>query len=285
MARPKKKGLDYFPVDVDIFEDEKIFDVQNDYGPLGEVIYIRLLCLVYRNGYYYKFESLDNLAAMIIRSVGNRWAKDKKTVKDVILYLAEINLFSSELMHRNVITSRSIQERYLLAVERRRSKIEEYSLLEKNDSQEALLSAPENQIAATQTQVNVTETPVNVSDNPTKKSKVNEIKLNERKEDRKAYIPDSRLSALYNLSREQYEKLVSMSSSSVIDRYIDKIIEWQDCSGKMCRNPFETITKWISEDNSVKKSEPPKDTGKDTSYDLDEFEKYAMTFNPNLKEQ
>lgn len=78
MARPKKKGLEYFPLDVDIFEDDKLFDVQNDYGPLGEIIYIRLLCLVYRNGYYYQFESLDKLAAMMIRSIGNRWTKGQK---------------------------------------------------------------------------------------------------------------------------------------------------------------------------------------------------------------
>ena len=177
MARPKKKGLEYFPLDVDIFEDDKLFDVQNDYGPLGEIIYIRLLCLVYRNGYYYQFESLDKLAAMMIRSIGNRWTKDKKTVKEVILYLAKINLFSSELMHRNVITSRSIQERYLLAVERRQSKIEEYNLLEKNDFHEGLLSAPQNPITVTETLIDATKTSINVSDNPIKESKVNKSKV------------------------------------------------------------------------------------------------------------
>lgn len=142
MARPRKKGLDYFPLDTDIFEDEKFFDLQNEYGPLGEVIYIRLLCLVYKNGYFYKFESLDKLSAMMIRSVGNRWARDKKTVKDVISYLAKINLFSAELMQRNILTSRSIQERYLAATERRQSKIEEYCLLEKKTFRRVLKVYP-----------------------------------------------------------------------------------------------------------------------------------------------
>lgn len=181
MPRPRKKGLDYFPLDVDIFEDDKLFDVQNDYGPLGEIIYIRLLCLVYKHGYYYQFESIDKLAAMMIRSIGNRWAKDKKTVKEVILYLAKINLFSAELMHRNVITSRSIQERYLLAVERRQSKIEEYNLLEKNDFHEGLLSVPENPVSATLTNVSVAETPINVNSNATKESKEKKRKEKESK--------------------------------------------------------------------------------------------------------
>lgn len=174
MAKPRKKGLDYFSFDVDIFEDDKLFDVQIEYGPLGESIYLRLLCLVYKNGYYYKFESLDKLAAMMIKSIGNRWARDKKTVKEVILYLAKCNLFSSELMQRNVITSRSIQERYKLATERRQSNIEEYNLLEKNFFQEGLSGVPKNSVTVAETQVNVTETQVNVNNNTTKESKVNE---------------------------------------------------------------------------------------------------------------
>lgn len=74
MARPIKPGLEYFSLDVDIFEDDKIFDLQNEYGPLGEVIYLRLLCLIYKNGYYYRFDSLDKLAGLLIKSIGNRWA-------------------------------------------------------------------------------------------------------------------------------------------------------------------------------------------------------------------
>lgn len=75
MARPIKPGLEYFSLDVDIFEDDKIFDLQNEYGPLGEVIYLRLLCLIYKNGYYYRFDSLDKLAGLLIKSIGNRWAR------------------------------------------------------------------------------------------------------------------------------------------------------------------------------------------------------------------
>lgn len=176
MAKPRKKGIDYFSFDVDIFENEKLLDVQIEYGPLGESIYLRLLCLVYKNGYYYKFESLDKLAAMMIKSIGNRWARDKKTVKEVILYLAKCNLFSSELMQRNVITSRSIQERYKLATERRQSNIEEYNLLEKNFFQEGLTGVPKNSVTVAETQVNVAETQVNVNNNTTKESKVKESK-------------------------------------------------------------------------------------------------------------
>ena len=265
MARPKKKGLDYLPLDNDIFEDEKLFDVQNEYGPLGEVIYIRLLCLINKNGYYYQFKNLDTLAAMMIRSIGNRWARDKKTVKEIILYLAKINLFSEELMQRNVITSRGVQERYLKAVERRQSQIEEFNLLEKSDLQEGLLSAPKKQINVAETLVNAAETPINVINNPTKESRQKESKLKYMSSDGRSLISD-----------EKRQELVSMSDSLSVEKYIQKITDWQAKSGKKCGDPFTTIKNWIEQDS-------PKSKGKQTSYDLDEFEQYAMNFSLSQK--
>lgn len=260
MARPKKKGLDYFPLDVDIFEDDKLFDVQNDYGPLGEIIYIRLLCLVYKNGYYYQFENLDKLAAMVIRSIGNRWAKDKKTVKEVILYLAKINLFSAELMHRNVITSRSIQERYLLAVERRQSKIEEYNLLENSEYHEGLLNAPKNPVTVAESRINAAETSDNVSDNPTKESKVKKSKINESKADeittelseKNAETVESfGEHKLVKLTEKQYGSLCSDYGKEIITEYITKMDGWMFEKQKaVFKDDFDiTLRKWLSRDN------------------------------------
>ena len=52
MARPKKSGLSYFPLDVDFFEDPKIKILRARYGRDGIVFYIYLLCEIYRQGYY-----------------------------------------------------------------------------------------------------------------------------------------------------------------------------------------------------------------------------------------
>lgn len=156
MARPQKTGLDYFPLDVDYCEDEKLFDIQNEYGCLGEVIYLRLLCMVYKNGYYYKFECLDKLAAMLIRSIGNKWIGNRKIVKQVICALGDANLFDKGLLQANVITSGSIQRRYLKACERRQSL---------NGSLEYWIAEDANpKVSATKTRVNVAETRVNVAE-------------------------------------------------------------------------------------------------------------------------
>lgn len=178
MARPPKEGLDYFSFDVDIFEDDKLFDLQNEYGPLGEVIYFRLLCLVYKNGYYYKFESIDKLSRMLIKSIGNRWVRDKNVVSEVIPFLAECNLFSPELMRENVLTSQGIQRRFLKATGRRQRDTSKYWLLEKNDDSSGLITAPKNQIIAYNNSINVCNNSKNVNDNfpKVKESKVNESK-------------------------------------------------------------------------------------------------------------
>ena len=51
MPRPKKTGLDYFPFDVDYWDDFKIMDLLNEYGPLGTTIYEIVLSRVYKKGY------------------------------------------------------------------------------------------------------------------------------------------------------------------------------------------------------------------------------------------
>lgn len=235
MARPIKPGLEYFSLDVDIFEDDKIFDLQNEYGPLGEVIYLRLLCLIYKNGYYYRFDSLDKLAGLLIKSIGNRWARDKKAVKDVILYCAKCNLFSSELMQNNVITSRSIQLRYLKAKERNLPKIEEYSLLEKS-AQGGLKSASETPVNVAETPVIATETPVNVCNNPTKESKENKSK---GKESRTAAPPSP------SPTREQ---LVRKYGERAVSQYEQKYQSWQQRKGISGGISYARIAEWLIAD-------------------------------------
>ena len=43
MARPQKKGLDYFPLDVDIDQDDKIALIEAKHGAIGFAVIIKLL--------------------------------------------------------------------------------------------------------------------------------------------------------------------------------------------------------------------------------------------------
>lgn len=278
MARPKKKGLDYFPLDVGIFEDEKLFDVQEKYGPLGEVIYLRLLCLIYKNGYYYKFDSIDKLAAIVIRSIGNRWTRNKQAVKEVILYLAECNLFSSELMQRNVITARSIQQRYLKALERNQPEINEYSLIgEKTETDTGFVTVPENLISVAETPVFATETPVNAYNNDTKEkeSKVKESKVDERKGEE--IFPALISLAFVKLSSEQYTQLTARYPKHIVDDYIQRVDDYAKSKGRGYPDYAMVIARWIDQDVKSGKtslSEP--------SYDSDEWGKMVDSFDPSM---
>ena len=58
MARPKKTGLDYFPFDVDFFNDEKIEAISGEFGIKGEIVAIKLLAAIYRNGYFIEWSEM-----------------------------------------------------------------------------------------------------------------------------------------------------------------------------------------------------------------------------------
>lgn len=177
MARPKKAGLGYFPKDVDTWDDFKIMDLVNEYGPLGYCIYDIVRDEVYRNGYYLEV-SLDNLARLIVRKIGNRWIKEKGLVRQVIQYCADIGLFDNALLTQSVITSVGIQRRYSEVTVRNKVNTDKYWLLEKNEPQTALESAVKSGVSVTKTPVSATKTPVSATFIPQKESKLNESKLN-----------------------------------------------------------------------------------------------------------
>ncbi len=138
---PNKVDLDYFPKMVNFYDDDKIFDLLDEYGPLGVTIYDCILTIVYANGYYANL-SKDKLSRMVIRKIGNKWIKGQKVVVQVIDYCSDLGLFHKDLMQQNIITSVGIQKRYYkIAVKlmKRQLYSTEYWLLDENG--ELLLNA------------------------------------------------------------------------------------------------------------------------------------------------
>lgn len=180
MARPARKGLAYFPKDVDFYQDEKIVDLALKYGPLGLTVFDVLLTLVYREGYYLELP-LSKVGQLIVRTVGESWfRKTGMSATDlsveVILYCAEIGLINAPLVRQNVITSVAIQTRYAAVTRRNKVNLTKYWLLDNRKVDEALESAPKNGVSVTETRVSVAETPVSVAEMP--QSKVNKRKEN-----------------------------------------------------------------------------------------------------------
>lgn len=180
MARPRKTGLDYFPKDVDTWDNFRIMDLVNEYGPLGYCVYDIVRDEIYKNGYYLEVP-LDKVAALVVRKIGNRWVKDKNLVLQVIQYCADIGLLHNALLTQSVITSVGIQRRYSEVTVRNKVDTSKYWLLEKNNYQEALESASKNPVSVTKTRVSAAKTPINAAEIPQKESEVNEIKVNKSK--------------------------------------------------------------------------------------------------------
>lgn len=53
MVRPIKKGLDYFPVDTDIFENIQVRKLKSRYKSLGFLVYFTILCDIYKKEGYF----------------------------------------------------------------------------------------------------------------------------------------------------------------------------------------------------------------------------------------
>lgn len=179
MARPLKKGLEYFPLDVRIFSDEKIRVLKYNVGPMGVLVYLKILTMVYENGYYLEIK-VDDLAKVIHQDFGPEWFKLER-ISVFIHACLESGLFDEELSGQGVITSVAVQKQYLLSTARRKDiNIDKYWLLEPSESvrpADASLSVSKETINVNNNRVNVDNNQVNANISTQSKSKSKKDKL------------------------------------------------------------------------------------------------------------
>jgi len=175
MARPKKNGLDYFPIDVDIFDDEKVIPVSSEFGTKGDGILIRVLCAIYRNGYYVEYS--DAFIFKIAKQAGEPY----DTVFDVISGLVKWNFFDRYMFETfKVLTSRGIQKRWVEATRKRVVEYEKLDFWLLNIEDKKTVSAEETPVSGGRNTTNLgflaEENPEN--DTESTQSKVNYSKVN-----------------------------------------------------------------------------------------------------------
>ena len=143
MARAVGNGLRYFPKDVDYYMDDRIMDLLDAYGPLGQTVYDVMLTMVYREGYYLEM-SPDRLARQIIRWIGSQWVESREKVVEVLGFIAEVGLVDKALYRQGIITSAAIQRRYDEVAARRKTDRSKYWLLEAEPAAETETIAAES---------------------------------------------------------------------------------------------------------------------------------------------
>ena len=153
MSRPNKEGLDYFPFDVDFFSDEKIGSISGEFGIKGEITAIKLLCAIYRNGYFILWN--DALKMSLLRGLPGI---SLELLEQIVTRLVRWGFFEQTLFSTvSVLTSKGIQERYFKAIKRRKDSSNYPYLLVNVDNNK----------------VNVSNNDINVSTNPIKERKGN----------------------------------------------------------------------------------------------------------------
>ena len=113
------KGLSYFPVSVDFLEDDIVYLLISDYGLESVSVLFKLLCKIYRNGYYLEW---DEKSCKIFK--GTFPSKySYKELQNIINILVEENFFDKPMYEKyHILTSKEIQTHYFTATQRRKLK-------------------------------------------------------------------------------------------------------------------------------------------------------------------
>ena len=219
MARPRKKGLDYFPLDVDFFSDKKIKRLRARYGTDGVTVYMYLLCEIYRSGYYINYDE------DLILDISDELNISENSIQQIINYLLSRSLFDDTLAKSvKVLTAASIQRRYQEAKNTRKSTqpaidVEaKFWVLKKDETHSFIKVRP----CENNSQINIGLSANNSSlseINGTKESKVKKSKVKESKEDGVPPTPDAPqdncmlIFELYNRICRSYPRITQYSEA------------------------------------------------------------------------
>ena len=300
MARAVGNGLRYFPKDVDYYMDDRIMDLLDAYGPLGQTIYDVMLTMVYREGYYLEMAP-DRLARQIIRWIGSQWVESREKVVEVLGFIAEVGLVDKALYRQGVITSAAIQRRYDEVAARRKTDRSKYWLLEAEPAAETETIAAKSAGCAAECVPNAAEcapnapsavpsaaeTPLFAAESAQSKEKETRGKETKQKESsakereregKGAGLPAPRLppspAKRYGhyqnvlLPDDEYASLQSELGRS-LPVYIDKLSAYMEAKGRDYPSHGATIRKWFTDDRLAGKvPRPPHQP----SYDIEAFE-------------
>lgn len=265
MARPLQNGLLYFPFDIDFFQDKKIKILRGRYGSDGVMVYIYLLCEIYKNGYYIIAD--EDLILCLSDDLNISEASTRQIISFLLGRSLLCEIKDSTLAKPDtVLTAKSIQQRYQEAKKGLKRDIvveAKYWLLKSDETLSFIKVRPEKSLS----QKNNSK-----SEKNNNKSKIYDTKKRRQKESKENNMSSS-LSAENQglLTADEYNKLCNICNSKAVDKYVSKLSDWQNKNNKRCRDPFDTIRKWIEQDHNQSEQ-------KETSYNLDDFEEYAMNF-------
>lgn len=273
-GRPPKEGLDYFPLEVGFFSDDKIEMLEGEHGPLGSYVYVRLLCLIYKdNGYFYHWTESERV--LLAKRIGNGITPQK--VELIVRSCIKWSLFDRTLFDTYaVLTSKGIQRRYILANKERARKAaaegrhtcvdEKLWLVDEETTERSFIKVG----LFANNSGNNTNYSVEIFDNSAEefpkenKKKENKKKRNKSEEDcadRAESKPVRHKYGAYNnvmLSDEDVAKLKSEFPMDWEER-IERLSEYIASKGNKYKNHLATIRSWARKEkptNGIRGQDP-----------------------------
>lgn len=229
MAAPTKIGLDYFPFDVSFFDDEKVTLIRAQYGEKGEGIILRLLCSIYKQGYYLEWS--DKERTLFI----GKYRYESALVDQVITAALKWSLFDNTLFKNyGALSSAGIQRRYFEAVRRRRSV--------KINADYMLVSLEDVSINGVIVDING----VNVGKNPVNESKVNQSKKSRQKKSASTPTQEKVKYADYvSMTKSEHGKLVEKYGTAAVYQMIEKLDNHKGARGAKYKSDYRAILSWV----------------------------------------
>lgn len=279
MARPLSNGLAYFPFEVDLFSRKNIKRLRAKYGNNGIMVYIYLLCEIYRQGFAVDLD--DDL----ILDISDELNISENSTRQILNYLLSRSMFDPKLAESvKVLTAPYIQLTYQEAIKsrakKRNSDIDVDSrlwLLDNDETYEFIRlrfpdDSSQNYYRSSGNNSSLSST------NGSKESKVNKnnTKVNENNPAPLPQKNNSNLFGKYNhvsLTAQQYSDLSDEFGKSLVDDYIRKIDEWVQLNGKPYKDYCLAVKKWIGSDHL---NASPSDKH---SYDPDDYKLLVNNFD------
>ena len=108
MARISKPGLDYFPLDVNFFQDRKVRRISNRHHAAGIAALTSLLCLIYKEKGFYIAWNQDTLF-----DISQEVCCEEEEMQAIIDDCLSVGLFDTYIYKEyGILTSQAIQEQY-----------------------------------------------------------------------------------------------------------------------------------------------------------------------------
>ena len=119
-------GINYFPVGVNFMEENAMEVIEAKYGIKGSAIVLKLMCKIYKEGYYIRW---DEEQCLIFANKAGREVQAEEVQGIIAILFTKGILDRNSYQENGILTSESIQKVWMEATKRRKRELSELPYL------------------------------------------------------------------------------------------------------------------------------------------------------------